>query len=205
MIWIATTIVLFAACAYLFIPYWKHRTAIKRFHSYYLTNETKPELQECYVAKTGDKFYRFTNIINAPTNRMLEAEVASKMANLGMSLEYFDKQMEALISHLDRNRITEARMVVMDLKQKSTVATDRMSLELLANCLFLLDGENPAATSQKFLAKKREIWEKDPECYAFFLMQAFAHIRNIHGLSATDLLHYLQKVEAEEILTKNRV
>lgn len=202
--YLSVIVILCAICTYLFIPYWKHKTAIKRFHSYYLATEIKPEIEECYVAKTGDKFYKFKNPLAIPTKRVLDAEVASKMANLGMSVDYFDKKMDELLGYLDKGRITEARTVVMDLKQKSTVATDRMSLELLANCLFLVDGENPAATSQKFLAKKREIWEKDPECYAFFLMQAFGHIRNIQGLSADDLLRYLMKVEAQETLTKSK-
>jgi len=72
------------------------------------------------------------------------------------------------------------------------MAAERQTLLDLADCYFLIEGEDPKLPSEYYTKKKMEVWSKDPECEAFFLTAANSSIQNFSELSDTDLLQYLK-------------
>lgn len=191
------SILLLGLSIYLFIPYWKHKTAIKRFHSYYLKEENKPELEVVYVDKMGNKWYRAKSLMQYPTARMEAAETAGVYSELCMSPDYFaQKLIELRELHKDSDRVRE---IAIDLQQKSSKSATRITLQYLAHALYMLDGENPINPTKEFLKKKLEIWQRDPECEGFFLHMALGHTRVLDGLSRHDLMRSLIVEESKEV------
>lgn len=195
------TLLLFFVSVYLFIPYWRHRNAIKRFHSYYLITEEKPELEVVYVDRTGNKWYSFKEFMKAPAKRATDAEALSRWSELCMTPEHFAVEMNKAISFQNKQQYAQATNIMSELLVRSRWAAERTTLELLANCLFLIEGENPLIPTDEFMQKKKEIWKRDPECEGFFLTAAFSFIRKLDRLSEEDLMNYLRTHEVKDRLT----
>ena len=88
------------------------------------------------------------------------------------------------------------------MEQRRALAEEEDTLKSLADAYFLIEGENPKQTSDFWFEKKKEAWKKDPECYAFFLLESFRNIRTTKGLSSTDLLDYFRTNAQEQALSR---
>lgn len=135
-----------------------------------------------------------------PAARLAAAEAYSRWAELCMMPEYFAKKLMEL--EMFAGSEGRVRQIASDLKQKSTMAAERATLQFLAHCLYLLDGENPLNPTAEFFEKKLEIWKQDPECEGFFLHSALRHIRDLKNMSQSGLVAYLMEQESKEVLTK---
>lgn len=195
-------LVLFSGCVYLLIPFIKHKTAIRRFHDFYMKTEEKPEIEEVYIDRLGNKWYTFKEIMKAPAKRTTDAEAMSRWAELCMTPEYFAIEMNKAIGFMNKQRIAQAAGIMNELLIRSTWAAERTTLQLLADVLFMIDGENPLCPTAEFMEKKKAIWAADPACEAFFLTAALNNIRSLERLSESDLMSYLKEKEIKEGLTK---
>ena len=83
------------------------------------------------------------------------------------------------------------------------MAAEEKTLQSLANCYFLIEGENPNDTSPYFYELKKDIWSKDTACYGFFLQNAFGIMRNLDDLSSVDILSYLREKAVEEVIQRS--
>lgn len=199
---IITTVVFLSVAIYLFIPFIKHKTQIRNYHSNYLLIEEKPDIEILYVDRMGNRWAGFKDPMKTPTNRALQGELFSQWSELCMTPDYFAVEMNKGITFLNKGRNIQAGYIFNELMTRSRWAAHKSSLELLANVLFMLPGENPMHPSDEFMQKKKDIWAKDPDCEAFFLHLAFGHIRHLHQLSKKDFMNYLVMKELEEKLTR---
>lgn len=195
-------IILFSSTVYFFIPYWKDRTAIKRFHSFYKQEEEKPEMEVVYVDRLGNNWYQFKDLMKAPAGRTSGAEAMSKWQEMNMTADYMALKLNEAINLINKAKQVQAGAVLNEMLVRATWAAERVSLENLANQLFLLDGENPLAATQEFMDRKKAIWKQDPDCEGFFLHRALLHTRHLGELSASGLVSYLNQKEIENSLTK---
>lgn len=186
--------------SYLLVPYIKHKTAIKRFKDHYNKEENAPDIEEVYIDKLGNKWYGFPQGIVGPAKRIIEARISKTWADLSMTVEFFDVKMKEQFAALSKGDLNTAATINQELQQRRTLAAETHSMELMINCLYMLDGENPAMPDNDFLKKKRAIWDKDPECHAFFLTAAFGFMRNTSPLSKEDLAIYLNSQMAKDLL-----
>lgn len=200
--WIALCILLLITSIYLFIPFWKHKTAIKRFYSFYLITEEKPEIEVCYVDRLGNNWYQFKDLMKAPAGRTSAAEAMGKWAEMNMTADYMAIKLNEAINFINKAKQVQAGTILSEMLVRATWAAERTSLENLANQLFMLDGENPLAATAEDMEKKKAIWKKDPDCEGFFLHRALLHTRHLGELSASGLVSYLQQKEIENSLMK---
>lgn len=160
-----------------------------------------PNLEVCYVDKLGNKWYKMTNFLNIPTKRAIEAKIAHNHADLCVSPEVFDSAMNKLVIYLNQKNTVKASEIVTNLQHRRTYAADEQTLLNLINCYFLLEGEPAEDTNPYWFDKKKEIFSKDKECYAFFLNSSFLTLRNVSELSDTGILDYLQTKAQDELLS----
>jgi len=117
-----------------------------------------------------------------------------------MSVDYFVKAILEIKKRLNGKDLVGAGGLLDRMMERSTWAAEQETLEQLANCFFLLEGESPQDVSEYWFTRKKEKWDKYPQLQAFFLNSAFGIIRTTETLSETDLLNYLKKKRIEDAL-----
>lgn len=152
-----------------------------------------PKLEIVYVDKLGNNWYKFTNFFDLRAKRGIEAHRAHQHADMCMTPAELDIHLQKIKDFIDKGKYSDVAGVVREMEVRRTRAAEETTLQSLANCYFLLDGEDPFDTSMEYLEKKKAIWGQDPDCYAFFLNTAFLTIRNLSDLSDTGIVDYLRE------------
>jgi hypothetical protein len=183
---------------YFFIPYWKREKAIAEHRKEYLSAETK--LEPCYTDILGNRWYQFKSSLDMPPLRSIRCEVATRMANLGLTEKMFDDYTDQIKKALNRGDVSRAGYLVNRMEERRTLAAEEETLRQMCDSYFLIEGENPKECSDYWFQKKIEAWEKDPAAYAFFLHECLKYIRSIEGLSNTGLLQFLRNQAVEKAL-----
>lgn len=193
-------ILFFLSTVFFAIPWIKTRVKVGKYLKHYVGPESK--LEVCYTDALGNKWYKWKSQLDMAPLRAFRVEVATKMANLGLTEAIYDMFMDRMVQAVNRNDLQKVGELLGRMKQRRELAAEEKSLQALANVYFLLEGENPKEPSDFWFGKKKEIWEKDPECYAFFLIESFRSIRSISGLSSTDLLDYIHSTTQSAALSR---
>ena len=197
---IALLIIFIASTIYFFIPWLKTHRNIRKYRELYKSHDSKLSL--CYTDKDGNNWYQFTNLLNMYPMRAIRAEVATNASHLGITPEMFDRYIREAKIALDKGNHSRVGHLLERMDERRLLAAEEETLKGLADAFFVLEGEDPQTTSPYWFDKKKEIWSKDPECYAFFLHAAFSLLRTTSELSKTDLLNYLQTQASGKLLNR---
>lgn len=172
-------------------PTIKRRKWNRQWKTFYESEDSG--IQHVYTDNTGSRWYQFTAKIALPAQRSIAAEVAARHAELCMSPKVFVDYLVKMKELCNSGNLVGVAGLLSRMEERATRAAERETLLDLANCYFLLEGENPKQITQSWSKRKREIWDKDQDCEAFFLICANALIRSSSELSDTDLLLCLMK------------
>lgn len=204
----ATITALFLSILYigwLHLQKFKRDRAIDKFKAFYdLTKETPPELELVATDKFGNNWFGFKNPLEIPAQRNSDLQAATRWGELGMTPEYFAKEMmkvQGLIGK-DNNKAIER---CGDMLNRATWAAEENTLLMIASQMFLLEGENPIVLTPEFLEKKKFIFDNDVEAKGFFLHSAFKNTRYFNELSETGLTSYLREKAALNTMRKSNL
>lgn len=186
--WILT-IVFTAVSAWLYLPVLKRKKWNRKHKEFYQSIDSP--IEPVYTDMFGNKWYRYTNHLILPAKRTIRVEMLGRHAMICISENMWAQYIVKLKAACNKGKMHDVSVLVGAMEERSTRAAEAESLLELANAFFLIEGEDPKATSEFWGKKKKEIWSKDSDCEAFFLICAFAIIKDSNELSDTDLLHSL--------------
>jgi hypothetical protein len=175
----------------------------KRLAKVFQGEEAK--LSVVYVDKLGNEWRQYDNIFHMKWKRAKEAKQAAAHADMCVNPEMLDSYLEKILNALINMPNEAGKKIAVkhlnNLQERRTWAAEETTLQKLANCYWILEGEDPAETSEYWFDKKKEIWKQDSDCYAFFLNSAFLIIRNVKDLSDTGMLEYLREKQVQSGLS----
>lgn len=148
-----------------------------------------------YTDSFGNKWFTWPVPAQMPPERALMAEIAASSFDMNMNREDMVKYVEDCLNHCNKGKLTEVVKILSNMQERLQYAAMTETLLSLAQCYFMLDGENLRQPSPADSKRKSDIWEQDAECRAFFLRAAFKHTAIYSLMSETDILTYLSKVE----------
>ena len=158
-----------------------------------------------HIDRFGNKWYAYSAHMALPVKRYREANRAMAMAEMAITKERLERWLSEIQQNARVNNYNKVIAIAQNILDRMNVAAELVTLEHLANCLFLLEGEEPQETTQFWYDKKKEIWQNDSETHAFFLHAALSTIRNLQDLSRQDLASFLKVKEMERsVLTTNQ-
>lgn len=193
-----TLVALILAAKFYIIPRLIKRNSIRKYLHEYEGVESK--LEAIYKDEQGNTWYQFKNTSDTPYKRGISIELAAGMAELNMIPKMFDDYVVAMRKAINSKDLTKAGYLLERMNERRLLAAEEETLKELANCYFLIEGENPASTSPYWFEKKKEIWNKSDKDYAFFLHSALKRTRNISELSETEILNSLRTQAALKLL-----
>ncbi len=201
MITTTLLIILFPIAAYLAYKNYlfqkeKSATIAKRGKYKEAYESTLAPLVECYVDSFDNKWYHFENLTQLPWKRSSEGNIFHKHSELAVTPEQYDEVLARLITAASgpgskQKACEEVIKLVTRLQERRTWAAELRTVEGLANCYFILEGEDPSETSEYWFQKKKDIWAQDKDCHAFFLRSAWRTTRSFKDLSDTGIVSYM--------------
>lgn len=184
------------ACYALFIIYFfilvprLRKRAIGKFASYY----TDPESPiDCIYDRDGVRFYAFRDPAKMPALRMISAEAAAKQADLCMTPEMYHRMKEEAKAKANAGNIIDCFVIMDKIGERMEYAAETVTLMNLANCYFLLEGEDPTRVTDTWTEKKMKLWKSNEEMRDFFLIASFRLTGKYGSISGEDILKYLEK------------
>ena len=198
---ILLTLTILISIKFWWLPIYRYRKNTKDYIKEYTSLDSK--LEHCYTAQfKGEsyKFYKFKNVLDLPPKRAIAAEVATKMANLCLTEKMYDDYLMRIKKALNKSDMVQAAGLVTRMEERRTLAGELLTIQALADCYFLIEGENPLQISPYWFEKKKAIWSNDEDCDAFFLHSAFSMMRDIQESSAISIRNYLRSQEIERAL-----
>lgn len=202
MYFLAFIATLFAlTTTYFVLRYWiapavRRKRSTRKHLDEYLDEDSK--LEVVYTSETDKgkaRWYAYKNPLNLPPGRSWTAELATTFAELCMTPRDFDQAMTKMKAAINKNDLAKCGQIVGNLVERRNLAAEMSSLEELAHAYFMLEGEPTQKCSPEWFKRKKEIWNQDPACHAFFLHKAMAIIRDIKDLSESDLHLFLRATE----------
>lgn len=170
----------------------------KRKHESNFGKNEKPPKLVLVKEWNGHRFYVHENVMEISAYRSEKIEFYSRWASLNMMPDLFRKKMLQAVSALDNQKFSEASAIMQDLIDRSELAAEEQTLLNLAAHLVIMDDENPRIVNAEINKKKIEIIQSEEGLKGFFMILAYSSLRNIAGLSETDLLEYLKIQEANK-------
>lgn len=191
---ISLAVLLLLSLAYslwLTLPILKRKKWNKKHKAFYQSEDSG--ISHIYTDSFGNNWYQFTTHLLLPAMRSIAAEVAARHAELCMTPEMFAQYVVKLKAACNKNKLVDVAGLIASMEERVSRAAERETLLALADCYFLMEGEDPKHPTKHWSERKRDVWSKDAECEDFFLTAANSLVRNLTGLSDTDLLKYLMK------------
>lgn len=164
------------------------RHSLKRFKEYI----DDWQLELVYTTRDGQKVYGYKNPMEMPAKRAFSAEIATKQASMNINREQLEGFLVAMETAGNAGQIVELFGYLHNLKERLTWACEEKTLENLANCYLVLEGENPDIVHPKWSERKKKIIKEDLEAKGFFLRYALLRTRDYSALSDKDILAYLE-------------
>lgn len=161
-------------------------------HAEFYTNQDTP-VNQIYEDSYGNKWFAYANPLMIPAARAIAAEAASKAADMCMTPETFSRMVQQAKDRANEGDIVECFKVFDRMQERMTFAAEETTLLQLANCYFLLEGEDPEQPNDRMTEVKQKIWKEDADCRAFFLIAAYRIIDVYGKASDSDILKYLME------------
>jgi hypothetical protein len=161
-------------------------------HAAFYTNPDTP-VKQIYEDANQNKWFAYANPLMIPAARAIAAEAASKAADMCMTPETFARMVQQAKDHANEGDIVECFKVFDRMQERMTQAAEEITLLQLANCYFLLEGEDPEQPNERMTEIKHKIWKEDADCRAFFLIAAYRIIDAYGTASDSDILKYLME------------
>ena len=162
---------------------------------------SKIPMQEIFIDKFGNRWYRYENNLTMPAKRAIAAEVATRFADMNLTKPIFKKLVEQMKKFANEGNIVDMFNLLSEIEFRLDYLGEEKTLTELAICYYCIEGEDEADYSEVWGRKKREILESDSDANAFFLSMAYQCTINYSNTSETDILEYLKlnKVEDQRI------
>lgn len=189
--------IFFLVSCYLAYPWLRERYSFRQYLDEYRSAESL--MEHVYTSRNGTKVYQYKNVLNLPPKRAIKAELQMKLSTLCLTAKMFDEYTAAMKAACNKNDLQRVGYLIGRMEERRTLPAEENTLAALSDTLLLLEGENPKATSEFWMKKKRKLWEEDDDCYAFFLHVALTCTRDIKEQSPEETLRSL-RFQAEQHL-----
>lgn len=155
-------------------------------------------LVKFYKDREGNQWYAFEDLEKLPARRALAADIAANMADMNITREALEGYVLKMREAAEQGNIPELFQDLGRLQDRLTWATEENTLQNVAKCYFVLEGEHPKRPSRKWDEKKQEIWDNDDDCRVFFCQRAYRLINAASKASDTDILTCLMQQRMEQ-------
>jgi hypothetical protein len=162
---------------------------------------TKIPMQQVFIDKNGNNWYKYENNLTMPAKRAISAEVATRFADMNLTKPILKKLIEKMKEFANSGNVVDMFYLLSEIEFRLEYLGEEKTLIELSVCYFCIDGEDETDFSEVWSKKKREILDNDLEARAFFLNMAYRLTINYSNTSEVDILEYLKlnKVEDERI------
>lgn len=148
-----------------------------------------------YTDSQGNKWYCITNTANIHASRALTAWAFSKDAEYGLTREKLSLGLEKINEAVNKNRLSDVAKVTGVLEAALSLYAEPEIMLNLATCYTFLNNEQNDGFKDFIQEKKREIWNSDPDCRAFFLQWSVQFMQRFSESQSTNVLDYLERVK----------
>lgn len=149
-----------------------------------------------YTDAQGNKWYAINNPANLHAMRGLTAWAYSKDAEFGLTREKLLIACEKINDGVNKKDIASIAKVVGVIEAALTLYAEPEIMLNLATCYTFLNDEKNTGFLDHVQQKKRELWQQDPVCKAFFLQWSVQFIQRFSASQNTSVLDYLEQSKA---------
>lgn len=146
-----------------------------------------------YTDAQGNKWHTITNHANIHATRALTAWAFSRDAEYGLTREKLSIACEKLNEAVNKKDIASIAKITGVIEAALTLYAEPQILLNLATCYTFLNDEKNDGFKDFIQDKKREIWQSDNDCKAFFLQWSVTFMKRFSELQNTNVLAYLEK------------
>lgn len=146
-----------------------------------------------YTDAQGNKWYAILNPANLHAMRGLTAWAYSKDSEFGLTREKLSIACEKINECINKKDIASIAKVVGVVEAGLTLYAEPEIMLNLATCYTFLNDEKNDGYKDYIQEKKKEIWQSDPVCRAFFLQWSVQFTRRFSELQNTNVLDYLER------------
>lgn len=149
-----------------------------------------------YTDSKGNNWYTIQNPANLHATRALTAWTFSRDAEFGLTRDKLHLACEKINEGVNKKDIAQIAKVTGVIEAALSLYAEPEILLNLATCYTFLNDEKNDGYLDYVQDKKREIWQSDNDCKAFFLRWSVQFIRMSSELQKENVLEYLEKSKA---------
>lgn len=139
----------------------------------------------------GQDYYCFADPFKIPYLRGLVALRFYEEFNMRMTHELLAAGLEAVVSHLNNNKASEAHKVLASMQDRLTWVVEPETMFKLASVMYFTSEETPFDYDEVYNVRKIRKWMEDPDQLAFFLQKATSDLAPFASFSPQDIAIYL--------------
>lgn len=153
-----------------------------------------PKLKLVYESKNGKKWFTFYNPIDMPYKRAIQAESATRYAELAITRERLILLSKQFLEAVKKGDYTTVAWLAVELNAATATIAEEQTLLELAACYIVGENENLFELTDQTKEQKINEWSRDAETINFFLELAWTVTKQYGEHSQIDILNYLKKV-----------
>lgn len=155
----------------------------------------KIPLREIYLDKFGNRWFEYSNPLTMPAKRAIAAEIATRYAEFNLT----PNELRLLFGEMkklgNQGNFVDVFALINEVMFRLDYLGEEKTLLELALCYFVLEGEDEQDFSDFDKQRKRELWDKDSDCKAFFLSEGYRRTINYSQTSGEDINAFLKAME----------
>ena len=154
-------------------------------------------LRHIYTDKAGRKWYEYANPMTMPAKRAIAAEVATRFAEFNLTPNELRVLFNEMKKQGNQGNFVDVFALINEILFRLEWLGEEKTLLELALCYFIIEGEDETDFSDRDKQRKRESWETDSDCKAFFLSEAYRRTIRYSQSSGEDITGFLKQMEKD--------
>lgn len=149
-----------------------------------------------YTDSKGNNWFTITNQANLHASRALFAWGFARDAEYGLSRERLQLACEKINEYVNKKDVASIAKVIGVIEAGLDLYAEPQVMLNLATCYTFLNDEANDGYKDFWQDKKREIWESDVDCRAFFLQWCTQSMQQFSALQKLNVLDYFDQTKA---------
>lgn len=149
-----------------------------------------------YTDVQGNKWYGILNHANLHASRALTAWAFSRDAEYGLTKDRLLLACEKINDAVNKKDIASIAKIIGVIEAGLSLYAESEIMLNLATCYTFLNDEKNDGYKDYIQDKKREIWQADKDCRAFFLQWSVQFMQQFSELQNSNVLEYLESTKA---------
>ncbi len=158
-------------------------------------NEDNTKVKLVFTSLKGTKIFTLVDITEISAFRGVAAETAQRYAKMNVT----EKELKALISsykaNVNNQDLVKAHSIIQEIDYRLEMICETNSLFDLAAIYFFIEGEDADMPNEIINAKKKELFDAEPDLKAFFLLASMSLTKRFSEQQGKDLLSYLEETK----------